>query len=106
MELPPRNKYQFSANVGLFRLRFDRHTEFTSYRIIRPGAFDDPFANPAAAYRPEDWLDAMPGESLVAAHLALLPARQARPGPMRWPNRSCRRAWSRACRLIIGPGLD
>ncbi|MAA74785.1 MAG: hypothetical protein CMN28_08770 [Salinisphaeraceae bacterium] len=79
LDPPARNKNQFSADFGPFRLRFERHTEFASYTIIRLGAFDDPFAVPAAGYLPEGWLDAMPGESLVATHLALMPAQQTRP---------------------------
>jgi len=63
----------FSAVMGGFRLRWERHTEFSRFMVILPGAAEDPFAEPAIAMVPQDWLQSLPGELLVASHLALIP---------------------------------
>lgn len=61
-------------DFGTFRLKWERHTEFTTYTFLRHGPFDSPFAEPAASLVPADWLTGLPGERVVAMHLALLPA--------------------------------
>jgi uncharacterized membrane-anchored protein len=63
----------FTAEFGAFRLKWERHTEFSTYSFLRGGPYDDPFADPAIARVPQDWLALMPGSVLVAVHLALLP---------------------------------
>ncbi|MFC7690365.1 DUF3422 family protein [Paeniroseomonas aquatica] len=67
----------FSADLGPFRLKWERHTEFSRFMIIAPGAGEDPFADPAIAAVPPDWVQALPGELMVAAHLALVPGEAA-----------------------------
>jgi uncharacterized membrane-anchored protein len=64
----------FSGDLGPFRLKWERHTEFSRYKFILPGADDDPFAVPALTAVPEDWLAGLAGEVMVATHVALLPA--------------------------------
>ncbi len=66
--------------VGAFRLRWERHTEFVSWTFMRPlagdGAAADGDAGPpptAAAALPQQWLDTLPGKRLVAVHLWVLP---------------------------------
>ena len=63
----------FTADFGAFRLRYERHTEFDSFTVIRAGKFDHPFDKSAADQLPADWLEGLPGEMLVATHLAVLP---------------------------------
>lgn len=70
---PPEGRNHFTADFGPFRLRFERHTEFVTYTVIRHGRFAKPFEEPAAAFLPADWRAAMPGEVLAATHLAILP---------------------------------
>jgi uncharacterized membrane-anchored protein len=41
--------------------------------VIVPGAGEDPFAEPAIAAVPPDWVQALPGQVMVAAHVALVP---------------------------------
>lgn len=62
---------QFSAELGHFRLRWERHTEYSTYTVYCKGSFDIPFAEPAITYVPADWLASLPGEVLVATHIAL-----------------------------------
>ncbi|MBK5911401.1 hypothetical protein CCR85_07825 [Rhodothalassium salexigens] len=71
--LPPRpGANHYFADFGRFRLKWERHTEFTRYTIIAPGAGEDPFADPAVNMLPKDWLENLPGELLVATHAALV----------------------------------
>lgn len=64
----------FSADLGPFRLRWERHTEFSRYMFIVAGQASDPFAEPVLAMLPKDWLAALPGSTLVAAQAAILGA--------------------------------
>jgi uncharacterized membrane-anchored protein len=76
---PPAGINHFSQDLGAFRLRWERHTEFVSYTFFRsgpPGA--DPFAETAIDGVARDWLERLPGELLVAVHLAFL-AKEAPP---------------------------
>src|SRR3954466_750167 len=66
------------ADFGPVAVKWERHTEFSSYTFIRPGAPADPFADPALAAVPADWLAATPGRLLVAVHLSLVPADRGR----------------------------
>lgn len=66
----------FLADFGAFRLRFERHTEFTGWNFLVPGCDpSDPFGTPAITRLPSDWLARLPGEAVMAAHLALVNAR-------------------------------
>jgi uncharacterized membrane-anchored protein len=69
----------YSADLGPFRLKWERHTEFTRYTFIVAGASEDPFDPPAIAVVPPPWIAALPGRTVVATHVALLPAGPADP---------------------------
>ena len=71
----------YSADFGPFRIKWERHTEFSRCKFIVPGAADDPFAEPAITAVPADWVAALPGRLLVAAHVALLAAPGTAPDP-------------------------
>ena len=71
---PPARANHYSADLGPFRVKWERHTEFTRYKFIVAGAAPDPFHPPALHAVPADWLAALPGEIVVATHAALLPA--------------------------------
>ncbi|UJP01197.1 MAG: DUF3422 domain-containing protein, partial [Nitrosomonas sp.] len=68
---PNAHENDFSADCGEFRLRWERHTEYSTYTIYRSKPFDTPFEHPAVGYVPQDWLARLPGELLVATHIAL-----------------------------------
>lgn len=72
--LPEPGASHYSADFGAFRLRWERHGEFTRCMVVAPGCGDDPFAEPATAALPPGWLAAMPGEVAAAVHAALVPA--------------------------------
>ena len=67
----------FSTDLGGFRLRWERHTEFSRFMVIAPGAGEHPFDDPAIAAVPPDWVQALPGQVMVAAHVALVPGEPA-----------------------------
>ena len=64
----------FSSDFGDFRCKWENHAEFASYSFFVRGGGEDPFVDTAIAAVPEDWLDRLPGELLVASHLAYEPA--------------------------------
>jgi len=61
-----------SLDLGPFRLKWERHSEFSRYKFITPGADDDPFAVPAISVVPADWVSSLRGQLMVAAHCALV----------------------------------
>jgi uncharacterized membrane-anchored protein len=64
----------YSADLGPFRLKWERHTEFSRYKFITTGGADDPFVKPAIEAVPAAWLAGLLGRVMVAAHVAFLPA--------------------------------
>jgi uncharacterized membrane-anchored protein len=62
----------YSADLGAFRLKWERHTEFARYQFIVADGGGEPFAQPAVSAAPADWVAALPGESLVATHVELM----------------------------------
>ena len=78
--VPPRpGVSHYSTDFGPFRLTWERHSEFARYKVMVAGAGDDPFAYPAIAAVPADWLALLPGQVTVAAHAALLRGSEGRP---------------------------
>jgi len=72
---PAGHANHFIADLGPFRLKWERHTEFSTYTFFLNGPFSDaPFAGHAVDLVPGDWISGLPGELLVAVHLDLLPS--------------------------------
>ena len=76
---PGQNHY--GADLGPFRLTWERHSEFVRYTFIVNGAETAPFADPAINAVPKDWLAALPGRVLTAIHGALIPGGDGSPKP-------------------------
>lgn len=72
-EPPGDGANHFSRDLGPLRLRWERHTEFSTYTFLRFDGFDHPFEGSAAALVPADWLEGLPGQLLTAVHLAVEP---------------------------------
>ena len=71
---PPRaGANHYSTDMGTFRLKWERHSEFARYKFILPGAGDDPFAEPAIATVPAGWVAGLAGQVIVAFNIAFLP---------------------------------
>eukprot|EP00752_Nemacystus_decipiens_P013128 g11617.t1 len=71
----------FSGDLGPFRLRWERHSEFTTYTVIVPREDREPFAVPPGDKLPRDWFEELPGELLVATQLVLLSRDDPEPDP-------------------------
>lgn len=69
---PEEGVNHFSADLGPFRLTWERHTEFARYMFAFPGAAAPGFAEPPLAGVPPDWIDALPGQLLVGARAMLV----------------------------------
>ena len=61
-----------SADFGPFRLKWERHTEFSRYVFVVDGASDAPFSAPAIASVPGEWVAALPGQVIYAAHCEIV----------------------------------
>jgi uncharacterized membrane-anchored protein len=76
LPLPDAQTTHFRMDVGVFRLRWELHTEFVSWTFVRvlpglPVAGHDP--EPALNVVPQDWFAALPGQCLASLHLWALP---------------------------------
>ncbi len=73
---PPAADNHYSADLGTFQVKWERHTEFTSYTFLgnAPLTLSSAFANPAIGLVPQEWLALLPGAVIAAAHVAVLPA--------------------------------
>ncbi len=71
--VPPAGAKFYSQDLGPFRLRWEQHTEFSTYTFVRQGPFQAPFADPVIGLVPADWLEKLPGAALAALHFALEP---------------------------------
>jgi uncharacterized membrane-anchored protein len=70
---PAEAAVHYSADFGRFRLKWERHSEFSRYKFITAGAAEDPFADPPIQKLPAEWVATLPGALLVATHAAILP---------------------------------
>jgi uncharacterized membrane-anchored protein len=78
---PSANSIHYSEDLGTFRLKWERHTEFSRYTFIVSGIDPaDPFANAPVDAVPSDWLAALPGQIVAAMNVALVRA-DAATGP-------------------------
>lgn len=76
---PPEAEANYlSADFGGFRLRWERHAEFSTFTVFRLGDGLDPFADTALAALPAGWLADLEGV-LVAMHVAVMPGDQPTP---------------------------
>ena len=71
VEPPGENAAHLSRDLGALRLKWERHSEFSTYTFLRFDPFDHPFAAPALELAPTDWLERMPGAVIAALHVAV-----------------------------------
>ena len=71
---PPPGATHFSTTLGALRLKWERHGEFSGYTFFSAGRSPTPFSEPPVSLLPVDWLAAVPGTTMVAAHAKLVPA--------------------------------
>jgi uncharacterized membrane-anchored protein len=69
---PAEEMNHFMADFGPFRLKWERHTEFSTYTFFRSEAVPrDPFESPVLDAVPKDWVEEIPGKLMVAIHAAM-----------------------------------
>lgn len=65
-------------DFGTFQLKWERHTEFSSYTFLRDGAGQAPFKDTALSVIPGKWLSALPGQMLVGVHLQMASCKKSK----------------------------
>ncbi len=70
---PAPGAIHYRADLGRFRLKFERHTEFARYMFIAGGTREDPFDDPAILKVPPEWLSGIVGETIAATHVGIIP---------------------------------
>ncbi len=69
---PPAAANHFAADLGPFRIKCERHTEFLRLVFLIDSETDHPFSEPAIDTVPVEWLSRLPGQIIVASHLTVL----------------------------------
>jgi len=64
----------YDADFGHFSIKWEKHTEFSSYSFYAKKESDSPFSHKVINSIPDEWLKAIKGELLVAQHIEILPA--------------------------------
>lgn len=77
---PPAEASHFIASFDTFLFHWEQHGEFSTYSFyVNTADAKDPFAKPALAYAPIDWLDKLVGQTIIAAHAVIMPAHNEQP---------------------------
>lgn len=77
---PPIEASHFIASFDTFLFHWEQHGEFSTYCFyVNSVDISEPFAKPALAYAPIDWLDKLAGQTIIAAHAVILPASEKPP---------------------------
>ncbi|MBK9220240.1 MAG: DUF3422 domain-containing protein [Uliginosibacterium sp.] len=66
---PAEGHRNFSYTFSDFRLKWESHTEFSSYTLARSTTSTDAFSDPPHRYLPQAWLQQLRGLVMVATHL-------------------------------------
>ncbi len=67
---PSQNSDHFSAILGIYRITWERHTEYSTYTFFHSAPFETPFAEPAIDHVSKEWLATLPGVVIAATHIA------------------------------------
>lgn len=70
-EPPGDGATHLSRELGGLKLKWERHSEFSTFTFLRFDAFDSPFAGSALELVPADWLERLPGSLIAALHVAV-----------------------------------
>lgn len=68
---PAIDAVHYSVDFGLFRLKWERYSEFSAYTFTVPGRFVHGFERPAIERVPLAWLAELPGELIAATHVSV-----------------------------------
>ena len=76
---PVEGANHYSADLGPFRVKWERHSEFTRYEFIIEKDESPPFSDPPIRAVPQEWAASLPGKLLVAANIMVTRANSALP---------------------------
>lgn len=80
--LPPSPESScYYQDFGGFELRWERHTEFSTYTLVSKDGASEPFTQTALTLLPENWLNALPGRLISSNHVAIAAAPAQPPSP-------------------------
>lgn len=68
---PAADAKHFTVDLGPFTVKWERHTEFSTYTLLREEPVEQPFAETVFDLVPAEWKDALFGEVMVAVHLTV-----------------------------------
>jgi uncharacterized membrane-anchored protein len=74
---PASDTNHFSADLGSFRVKWERHTEFCRYTFYANGVEKIPFSQPAISLVPQSWLSELKGETIAAVHAIVVKGAKA-----------------------------
>lgn len=77
---PAEGAVHYFHDFGAFRLKWERHTEFSTYTLIEEGGCDDPFSASPICHIPHDWLVNLANKLLVALQIAVEKGDPIEPG--------------------------
>lgn len=82
---PGQSESHLTVDLGPLHLKWERHTEFSTYTFFQSAEDDGPeaaaFARSVLDDLPQDWLRALPGEMIAGIHVAMESRRRAQRGP-------------------------
>ena len=70
---PADSANHYIVDLGPFRLKWERHAEFSRYKIIAYGTPAAPFGDPPIDLLPAEWIAGLKGRTLVSTHIVVLP---------------------------------
>ena len=68
---PAASAKHFTVDLGPFVVKWERHTEFSTYTLLREEQVEHPFAETVFGLTPKEWVDELFGEVMVAVHLTV-----------------------------------
>lgn len=79
---PEPGAVHYSADFGEFRLKWERHTEFSRFKFIARGDEDGSyFCKPPIAMLPAEWVRTLPGKVMTATHVDVRKSPDELPDP-------------------------
>lgn len=66
---PGKGAQHFAHDFGHFRLKWERHTEFSTFSFVEPGEGRVDFEYTAIRHVPSDWLETLHSSVMVALHI-------------------------------------
>lgn len=66
---PGKGAQHFAHDFGHFRLKWERHTEFSTFTFVEPGVGRADFEHTAMRHVPSEWLESLGGLVIVASHI-------------------------------------